>query len=188
MRTKILTIFCCLSFIILSGIVTGVILNDDNSNESINIKNQGFHSYFKTDVAGDPPSWAIGEINGSWGNINHLKQKNELGTFTGYFTGKLIYSFLNCNIESGRIQGLFFKEDNENPSLVLLEEFLLFCKADGYHSFIFMKGIIDDNENDINIPFFLLGKTDDSIGSNNFIIYLQGQENMYMDGWYWKYG
>ena len=181
MKTKLLAMICSILFIMGAGIITGLISNYADGNECIGDKYLGFNPSIKCIIVGDHPDWAVGEINGTWGIINPLKQKNELGTFTGYFANQFKYSFLNLNIESGCMQGLFYKDD-ENPSLVFFEDYFVIWRTNSFHSLMLLKWEINDNETDNSVPFVILGKNK-SDGSTYCTIFLQGQENMYIDGW-----
>ena len=167
-------------FIIGAGIVTGIISNYARGNECKD--NNDIR------ILDDHPDWAIGEVEGTWGTIDDLKQKNELGAFTGYFANNLIFSFLTIRIESGCMQGHFYQEDDEDPSLIFLEEYLFIWTTTGHHSFIIMKGKLNNNENDDSVPFVLFGKNDLMYGTSYCTIFSLGQENMYVEGYFSIYG
>ena len=82
---------------------------------------------------GDPPTWAMGTFNGTYGFLKHGNPSLELGRIDGYWESNVIgYS----SFEKGRLQGEFF----ENESLTPIWDFSanLFSK----HKSTYMRSIV----------------------------------------------
>jgi hypothetical protein len=128
---------------------------------------------------GDPPTWAMGTFNGTYGFLKHGNPSLELGRFEGYWESNIIgYSYF----EKGRLQGVFF----ENETLIPIWNFSanVFSKHKStYMSTIFF-GRLSNLQEDNTYFLFGIGKQsfDGTLESKIFTVL---GDNYYLSG-EWK--
>ena len=96
--TIVMIIICCSSF----AIAIPSINNESNDTIIVTLNE-----------VGDPPDWAMGTFNGTYGYLKNGNPSTELGRFEGYWESISIGYTL---FEKGRIQGEFFEDESLIPN------------------------------------------------------------------------
>ena len=149
-------------FIILILLFTNIVIAEKIEFND-NLKNNMKVDFENKDIKDDPPSWATGEFNGTWGvSIGGLPTL-ELGWVEGYFDTLGIF---------GRIEGDFATWENEEPTAYISTIVL------GY----FMIGIVGDYLNPDNATYCVgLGAPNED-GEFYYNIHLFIGPSWYMQG------
>ena len=107
MRRKVLIIGIC---VLLSTFSTQATLLEENNGKTIN-------KYHNLEDLNDPPDWANGEFNGTWGVSLLGLPLLELGWVYGYFSAIEVF---------GRLEGYFAEWKDYNPKSFITGYILLF--------------------------------------------------------------
>ena len=129
----------------------------------IAIKNNTELNQEKNLITNDPPDWATGEFNGTWGISIAGVPTLELGWVEGYFDTLGIF---------GRIEGDFAVWDNQEPTAYI----------SGWIIGYYMLGIIGDYINPDNATFYVGLGAPDEYGLFYYRINLFIGPSWYMQG------
>ena len=153
-------IICILGIFVIIFAQNVLAINNKLINESLEVSD----SFFKNKIIrNDPPSWANGEFNGTWGIGLGGIPAVELGWVEGYFDAVGIF---------GRIEGDFAVWGNEEPTAYIRGIIL------GY----FMLGVVGDYINPDNATFYVgLGAPNEN-GTFYYNIHLFIGPSWYMEG------
>ena len=97
---------------IISGMVIFLLVASFQSVISANIGFNDESDYKIVNKMGDPPEWADGEFNGTYGKIILGKRSVELGWAEGYWSSDPIGSEL---FQKGRMEGYYVEWGDEEP-------------------------------------------------------------------------
>ena len=131
-----------------------------HTSEKQKIYNNGFK---KNLVLDDPPGWANGEFNGTWGVSLLGAPAVELGWVEGYFSAMGVF---------GRVEGYFAEWKNEEPISYISGFIILFN----------MIGVIGSIENPDNSTYFMGLGTPNEYGEFYYRINLFIGPSWYMTG------
>ena len=130
---------------------------------------------------GDPPEWADGEFNGTYGKIFLGKPSDELGWAKGYWSSDPIrYSLF----EKGRIECYFGEWGNEAPISIMETNLFSHFKHPFYHSVLI--GTITELATENKKFCTCLGKIGID-GTLNYNIIVINGDNVYFIGTYSEY-
>ena len=163
---------------IISGMVIFLIGASFQPIISANIGFDNKSDYKIVNKLDDPPEWADGEFNGTYGKIILGKPSDELGWMEGYWSSNPI-GF--SPFETGRIEGYFGEWEDEEPINIIKTNLFSYFKYPYFHSFMIgtVTAIATDNEK-FCISFGRIG-IDGTLNYNSLVI---TGDNIYFTGNY----
>ena len=163
---------------IISGMVIFLLVASFQSVISANIGFNDESDYKIVNKMGDPPEWADGEFNGTYGKIILGKRSVELGWAEGYWSSDPIGFSL---FEKGRIECYFGEWEDEEPISIMKTNLISYFTYPYFQSVLIgtITDITTDNEK-FCICFGRIG-IDGTLNYNSLVI---TGDNIYFTGNY----
>jgi len=145
--------------------------------EAMNIEKTNESNYKIVNKMVDPPDWAMGELNASYGILR--QPSIELGWAKGYWSAHVIGS---TRFEKGRIECYFGGWGDEEPTDIIEIKIFSFMSNSYEYMTSFMRGTIT-NMTTNKVKFcFGIGRIGNFDGTINYEILVILGDNLYLTG------